>query len=88
MLGRPIDTCVVLLTVAIFQPLDLDQILDSLVQENILESIATGIAEIKAKALPMFQAFTGCDTSTHFHYVARNQHGIHGYKYSKSQTIK
>ena len=68
---RTVDTDVVALAVAAFQELNLDHIWIAFGTGRHFRyipahSIATGIGDSKAKALPVFHAYTGCDTISSF----------------------
>ena len=43
-----------------------------------VNSICAYLGKERSQALPVFHAYTGCDTTSAFHGKGRNQHGRHG----------
>jgi len=73
---RSVDTDVVILAIAAFQNLQLDELWIAFGLKIHFRYIPIhqhfeNIGEQKAKALPIFHAFTGCDTVSSFHRIGK-----------------
>ena len=78
-----VDTDVVVLSVAAAAKLDIQELWVAFVTgKNFrymqIHEIVASIGLSKSQALPMFHAYTGCDTVSSFATRERNQHGILG----------
>ena len=80
---RTVDTDVVVLSVAAFAKLEIQELWIAFgTGKNFryipIHEIAASLGPAKSQALPIFHAYTGCDTVSSFATKGKSQHGIPG----------